>query len=159
MSDTPKTTAPASAPQTTPPVLSNEEILDALGKQIDAIEIPNLDSESAKAWLKDFRLPLASLTTNALIGLVQVHESGTSDQELEEVLSHLTPSELNQVLKVNLAALNKITSQRVREAALLRATTMKLTTSAASMLMSGLLRVLGVPFVAAATAPPPEQTA
>lgn len=148
--------APAAAQ---PPAMTNEEILDALVAQIDTLDVPNMDSEAAKKWLSDFKIPLASMTTNALIGLVQSRVAGTSDAVLEETLRALSPAELNQVLRANVAALEKIKDERVREAVLIRHTHEKLTSIAASFVMNALLRVLGVPIVAAAASPQPNPTA
>lgn len=154
---TPTPPAAATTPATPPPAaqpkpLTNDEILTALEGQLAAIEIPTVDTEHAVKWLKDFRIPLASMTTNALIGLVQSRASGTTDAALEATYRKLKPAELNQVMKANLAALETIKDQRVREAALLRATHETLSSVAASFLMKGLMGVLGVPFVTAATA-------
>lgn len=153
----PETTTPpaTAAPTSATKPMTNDEILAALEGQLAAVEIPTMDTEHAKKWLKDFRYPLASLTTNALIGLVQSRATGTSDAALEAALAKLKPAELNQVMKANLAALDQIKDQRVREAALLRATHQTLSSVAASFVMNGLLRVLGVPVVNAALAGKP----
>lgn len=147
---TPPAAKPAVAP--TPPVMTSDQVLDALTAQLNALEMPNLDSEEAKKWLKDFRIPLASMTVNALVGLVQSRVTDTSDDVLEAMFDKMKPAEINQVLKANLTVLDKIKDQRIREAVLIRATTTTLTSVAASFLMSAFMGVLGVPAVAAMTA-------
>lgn len=150
---TPKSTVQPTA--TTPPPMSSEEILKKVEDQLNTLDLPNTDSEAAKAWLKEFRVPLASMTVNAIVGLVAAHEKGISDVQLEAMYRRLNPSELNSVLKANAATLEKITSERAREVALWRLTKAKVTTAATSFIMSALLSVLGVPAIAAMTAPKP----
>lgn len=135
-------------PTPTPTALTNEQIIAAMEAQLAAIDLPTVDSESAKAWLKDFRLPIASLTTNALVGLVRSRLSPTSDADLAAHLRALSASDLNQVMKANAATLAKISSERAREVALIRLTHEKITTSAASILMAALTKTLGVTAVA-----------
>lgn len=142
-------TSPAAPPQP----MTNDEVVAAVEEQLTKLDLPNMDSAKAKDWLKGFRLPLASLTTNALVALVHSREQGVSDDALRAMYRGLTPAELNAVMAANADTLDKIASEGAREAAIWRVTRETLTAGAASYIMSGLLQVLGVPKVKEAIAP------
>lgn len=154
MADTKRPAAPTTPPAsaTTPPPMTTDQILDAVEAQLAKLDLTTIDSHEAATWLKDFRIPLASMTTNALVGLIAAHEKGVSEAQLEELYATLTPDELNAVVAANAQTLAKIASERAREVALWRAAQNKLTTAASSIVMGALLSVLGVPAVAAITA-------
>lgn len=124
--------------------MTNEQVLDAVGKQIEAIDLQTVDTEAAKAWLKEFRVPLASMATNTIVDLIKTRAAGVSDAALEAAYAKLKPAELNAVMKANVATIDKLASQAAKEAALIRLTQEKLTTSAASFAMNALMKVLGV---------------
>lgn len=123
--------------------LTTPEILDRLEDQLDSLEGSLSDKDAAREWLREFRLPLASLSANALIGLVQSRVAGTTDAMLTASMRKLSASELVQVMHSNAAALQQIADERVREAALIQATKNKLSEIAAKYVMSAILKVAG----------------
>lgn len=123
--------------------LTTSEILDSVEAQIASLEGSLSNKEDALAWLKDFRLPLASLSANALIGLVQSRISGTTDAVLTDSMRKLSAAELVQVLHTNAQAFQQIADERVREVALIFQTKNRLTEIAAKYVMSAILKLAG----------------
>lgn len=136
-------------PSTPPPVpevlLTNEQVLDHVEAQLNSLEMATTDSEHAKQWLKDTRLPLLSLSVNSLVALVHSRVHGTTDAHLRSLLRNLTPDELNAALGANAGELDRIANERVREAALVNTAKARLSSVAANYIINAMMHVAGLP--------------
>lgn len=124
-----------------PEPMTHEEILDFVGDQLGEVEIVTRDIEQAKEWLAEFREPLASLTTNALVNVIRTHAEGRSEEYLRELYRSLSPRELNEVVSANAETFKRLAEVRQREAYLVQSAKARLATTASSLMMSSLTKL------------------
>lgn len=122
--------------------LTTEEVVDAVQEQIDALPTATRDTESAKAWLRDFRAPVAAIGTQAFVDLIRAHTERRSDDYLRALYRELSPEELNAVAEANADTIEKLATAAEQQAALMTAARERLSVTVSSFIYSGLSKVL-----------------
>lgn len=129
-------------------ILEPEEVIDRLVASVDeGPGVATRDTEAAKQWLHDWRLPLVSVGASKIAEIVSGAAVGQTDAALRAAYASLDPKDLNKVLASNAEELAKLKSAAQREAGLWAAAKNGLSVSAASYLARGVLQLTGLGLV------------
>jgi len=114
------------------------DLLDGVAQKLSDLNLENSDAKNVQAWWLEYRNAIAAMSLGQLLGILQSRFVGTTEAELLVLYRGLSPAELHAVLTASARTLSQITSERGREAALLRLAGTKLSPAAAQMLINAL---------------------
>lgn len=149
----------SSAPPTTPSTVPPEpvvgmgaaaydrilELLEGVHPLPDNATVPEGFGEGVPAdlkdWLKAFRAPLVHLTVETVLAAVQSRITGTDRGRLKQLYQSMTPVEIAAVMAENVKVIDRFTTERAREAAVIASLRTRVSETATRFLITALTLV------------------